>query len=91
MKDFGTKNFNKTFNNVIYEEIDSVSVASCLRSTLDNVIMNDLEIKVVNSLFKDGLLKFYIRYVDDTFALIKESDTDSVLSKLNGFHTEFYS
>ena len=70
MKDFGTKNFNKTFNNVIYEEIDSVSVASCLRSTLDNVIMNDLEIKVVNSLFKDGLLKFYIRYVDDTFALI---------------------
>ena len=70
MKDFGTKNFNKTFNNVIYEEIDSVSVASCLRSTLDNVITNDLEIKVVNSLFKDGLLKFYIRYVDDTFALI---------------------
>ena len=55
---------------MIYEEIDSVSVASCLRSTLDNVIMNDLEIKVVNSLFKDGLLKFYIRYVDDTFALI---------------------
>ena len=55
---------------MIYEETDSVSMASCLRSTLDNVIMNDLEIKVVNSLFKYGLLKFYIRYVDDTFALI---------------------
>ena len=45
-----------------------------------------METKVVDSLFKDGLLKFYIRYVDDTLSLIKESDIDNVLSKLNGFH-----
>ena len=41
---------------------------------------------IVDSLFRDGLLKFYITYVDDTLALIKELDIDAVLSKLNGFH-----
>ena len=75
-----------TFDNVIYEQIDGVSLSSCLGPTLANIIMTELEIKVVDSLFKDGLLKFYIRYVDDTWALIKESDFDNVLSKLNGFH-----
>ena len=75
-----------TFNNVIYEQIDSVSMGSCLGPTLANIIMTELEMKVVDSLFKVGLLKFYIRYVDDTLALIKESDTDNVLSKLNSFH-----
>ena len=56
------------------------------KATLANINITELEIKVVDILFKDGLLKFYIRYVDDTLALIKESDTDNVLSKLNGFH-----
>ena len=63
-----------------------VSMGSCLGPTLAYIIMTELEIKVVDSLFKDGLLKFYIRYVDDTLALFKETDIDNVLSKLNGFH-----
>ena len=76
-----------SFNNVMYEQIDGVSMRSCLGPTLANIILTELEIKVVGSLFKDGLLKFHIRYVDDTLALIKESDIDSVLNKLNGFHS----
>ena len=32
------------------------------------------------------LLKVYIRYVDDTLELIKESDMNIVLKKLNSFH-----
>ena len=48
--------------------------------------MTELEIKIVDSLFKDSLLKLYNRFVDDTLALIKESVIDNVLSKLNGFH-----
>ena len=71
----------------MYEQIDGVSMRSCLRPTLANIILTELEIKVVDSLFKDGLLKFHIRYVDDTLALIKESDIDNVLNKLNGFHS----
>ena len=85
LKDCCTKNAF-TFNNVIYEQTDGVSMGSCLGLTLANIFKTELETEVVDSLFKDGLLKFYIRYVDDTLALIKESDIDDVLSKLNGFH-----
>ena len=63
------------------------SIGSCLGSTFANIIiLTELEIKLVYSLFKDGLLRFYLRYVDDTLAFIKKSDTDNVLSKLNNFH-----
>ena len=85
MKDCCTKNAF-TFNKVTYEQRDGVSVGSYLGSALANIILTELEIKFVDSLFKDGLLKFYIRYVDDTLTLIKESDIDNVLSKLNDFH-----
>ena len=85
LKDCCTKNAF-TFNNVIYEQTDGVSMGSCLGLTLANIIKTELETKVVDSLFKDGLLKFYIRYVDDTLALIKESDIDDVIGKLNSFH-----
>ena len=55
----------------------------CLGPTLANIIIAELEIKVVHSLFKHGFLKF-------TFVMIKESDTDNVLSKLNGFHPSLH-
>ena len=84
-KDCCTKN-TFTFNNVNCEYIDGVSIGLCLRPTIAKIIMTHLEIKVVDSLFKDGSLKLYIRYVDDTLSLIKESDIDNVLSKRKGFH-----
>ena len=48
--------------------------------------MTELETVIVDKLFAANLLKFYIRYVDDTLALIKESDINIVLKKLNSFH-----
>ena len=66
--------------------MDGVSLGSCLGPTLADIIMTKLEIKVVDSLFKYGFLKFHIYYVDDTSALIKESDIDNVLSIRNSFH-----
>ena len=75
-----------TFNNDIYEQIDGASMESRLKPTLANTIMAGLKIKVFDRLFKDGLLTFYIRYVDDTLEFIKESDIDNVLSKYNSFH-----
>ena len=47
--------------------------------------MTDLEIMIADKLFKDNLLKLHIRYVDDTLALIKESDNVTVLHKLDSF------
>ena len=48
--------------------------------------MTELENVIVDKVFAANLLKFYIRYVDDTWALIKESDINIVLKKLNSFH-----
>ena len=48
-------------------------MASCLGPVLANIIMTELETVIVDKLFAAILLKFYIRYVDDTLALIKKS------------------
>ena len=57
-----------------------------MEPTLANIIMTELETVIVDKLFKENLLKFYDRFVDDTLALIKESDIATVLLKLNIFH-----
>ena len=84
LKDCCTKNAF-SFNNTIYEQIN-VSMRSCLGPVLANIIMTELETVIVDKLFAANLLKFYICYVDDTLALIKESDINIVLNKLNSFH-----
>ena len=61
-------------------------MGSCLGPVLANIIITELETIIVDKLFAANLLKFYIRYVDDTLALIKESDINIVLKKLNSFH-----
>ena len=61
-------------------------MGSCLGPVLANIIMTELETIIVDKLFAANLLKFYIRYVDDTLALITESDINIVLKKLNSFH-----
>ena len=57
-----------------------------LAPVLANIIMTELEPVIVDKLFEENLLKFYIRYRDDILALIKESDINTVLHKLNSFH-----
>ena len=46
-------------------------MGSCLGPVLANIIMNELETVIVDKLFAANLLRFYIRYVGDTLALIK--------------------
>ena len=78
LKDCCTKNAF-SFNNTIYEQIDGVSMRSCLGPVLANIIMTELETVIVDKLFAANLLKFYICYVDDTSALIKVSDINIIL------------
>ena len=35
---------------------------------------------------KNGILKFYCRYVDDTLVLVKEDQIDKILKAFNSFH-----
>ena len=46
--------------------------------------MAELKKSFVDKLFKSHVFKLYIRYVDDTLALIKESNIHTVLE--NSFH-----
>ena len=63
-----------TFNEVIYEQRDGVCTGSSLGSLLANVIMTDLEEKVIKPLINDNTIKFYQRYLDDTLFVIKCED-----------------
>ena len=75
-----------SYNNVIYEQTDGVSMGACLGPVLANIIMTELEKVVVDGLIQQGLIKFYARYVDDTLLLVKPEDTDEILRKFNQFH-----
>ena len=74
-----------SFDNVLFEQIDGVSMGSCLAPVLANIILTELEKVIVDELVRSGTVKFYRRYVDDTLVLIKPSDIPFVLNKLNSF------
>ena len=75
-----------SFSKKLYEQINRVSVGSPLCPLMANVMMTELERRVVKDLFNKGYLKLYIRYMDDRLVLMKKSDVAIVLQALNGFH-----
>ena len=74
-----------SFQDKLYEQVDGVSMGSSLGPVLANIIMTELEKVVINSLIEQGIVKFYIRYVDDTLLLVKNKDIEKVKNSLNGF------
>ena len=75
-----------TFNNFIYQQKDGVSMGASLGSILANIIMTECEEVIVYNLVKEGTIKSYVRYVDDTLLLVKRQDIDKVSKAFNGFH-----
>ena len=74
-----------SFNNKLYDQIDGVCMGSSLGPVLANIIMTELEKKILPSLLDSGSIRSYIRYVDDTLVLIKESEIQNVLDRFNSF------
>ena len=74
------------FDDTIYEQKDGVSMGASLGPVLANIIMTELEIKVVDKMIQNGRIKFYSRYVDDTLLLVKPDDVDEILQEFNNFH-----
>ena len=74
-----------SFNNVIYEQKDGVSIGSSLGPVMANIIMTELENKVIKPLINDGTLKFYSRYVDDTLLVVKPQDVSRIHKLLSSF------
>ena len=74
-------------NNTLYEQTDGVSIGSSLAPVLANIILTELENKIVNKLVDEGIIKFYIRYVDDTLLLLKREDIDRVHKAFESWRT----
>ena len=71
-----------SFDGKIYKHINSVSMGLSLGPVLANVIMTEFKRLVVDKIIKDGLIKFYIRYVDDTLVLAKAEDIDNIMKRV---------
>ena len=72
-------------NNILYEQLDGVSMGSSLGPVLANIIMTELENVVIRPLIDSNVIKFYRRYVDDTLLLLKANDVDKVHRALEKF------
>ena len=76
-----------SLNNVIYKQRDGISVGSYLCPILTNVIIVELEKKILQPFIESGKLKLYIRCVDDTLLLLaKQDDIKNIFDKFNSFH-----
>ena len=75
-----------SFNGKMYEQTDGVSMGGSLGLVLAIIIMTECEKVIVNQLIENNIVKFYIRYVDDTLLVLRKKDIDIVLNKLNSFN-----
>ena len=75
-----------SFNGKMYEQTDGVSMGGSLGPVLANIIMTECEKVIVNQLIENSIVKFYIRYADDTLLVLKKKDIDIVLNKFNRFN-----
>ena len=48
--------------------------------------MTECEKVIVNQLIENNIVKFYIRYVDDTSLVLRKKDIDIVMNKFNIFN-----
>ena len=72
-----------TFNNIIYRQKDVVSMVASLGPVLVNIFMTECEKVIVGDLVKEGTIKFYVRYVNDTLLLVRRQDIDKVFNRFN--------
>ena len=74
-----------SFDNVLYEQCDGVSMGSSLGPVLANIILTEFENVIVKPLIVTSVLKFYCRYVDDTIVLMKKDKIQHALNSFNSF------
>ena len=72
-------------NGKFYDQINGVSMGSSLAPVLANIIMTELEEKVIQPSISNGKIRFYGRYVDDTLLVVKPDDISEIHELLNKF------
>ena len=63
-----------SFNSKFYKQVDGVSMGSPLGLALANIIITELESKIVKILGDKSFVKLYRRYVDDKMLLFKDGN-----------------
>ena len=79
-----TKELHFTYNGKTYQQNDGVCMGSPLGPVLANVFMVYLE-KTIAPKLKTSM-PIWIRYVDDTFTLVKKGKLEEIITALNNFH-----
>jgi len=72
------------FNEKIYKQTFGTPMGSPLSPIISDLVMRDLEDKVLNSLSTQPI--FYYRYVDDIILSTYEEEIHSILEKFNNYH-----
>ena len=75
-----------SYDNILYQQCDGVSMDSSLAPVLANIILTEFEKFAVTPLMESGILKFYCIYVNNTLVLVKEDQIDKILKAFNSFH-----
>lgn len=80
-----THDMQFVFDGQFYRQIDGVSMGSCLGPIFAEIFMSYLESRVSSQI--DSVCKFFIRYVDDCFALLNSDLSEQqLLDTLNSMH-----
>ena len=79
-----TKELHFVFNGKTYKQKDRVCLGSPLVPLLANVFMVHLEETIAPKL--QTSMPTWIRYVDDTFTLVKKGKIEEIIAALNNFH-----
>ena len=58
----------------MYEQTDGVSMGQSVGSVLVNIIMIECEKVIVKQLIENNIVKFFIRYFDDTLLVFKKKE-----------------
>ena len=67
-----------SFDNVLYEQCDGVSMGSSLGPVLVNIVLTEFQNLIVKPLIETSVLTFYCRYVDNNLVSIDTFDDGNI-------------
>ena len=74
------------FMGKFYVQIGGSPTGHPISSGSSNVVMTDFEYQIIMRLLREGMLKIYERWVDDTLTWNKIADRDRILEEFHKFH-----
>jgi hypothetical protein len=67
----------------VFQQIDGLSMGSCLSTIISNFFVNMLEKDVVTKFEKSVDLILWVRYADDVFIIVKKGSYNEIFKNIN--------